>query len=113
MEGDVVDQTVTFQDDVSIHTLAWRVTVLRRIRDICIFVSIHTLAWRVTPYQIISAIGCDVSIHTLAWRVTCRPISWRQRPICFNPHPRVEGDTHMVRINVVDTKFQSTPSRGG
>ena len=54
-------------------------------------VSIHTLAWRVTSAWCQRLSLTVVSIHTLAWRVTSlrRFISSRNR---FNPHPRVEGD---------------------
>ena len=55
---------------VSIHTLAWRVTVDFLAFNFFKSVSIHTLAWRVTGWSWYGLVAYEVSIHTLAWRVT-------------------------------------------
>ena len=55
-------------------------------------ISIHTLAWRVTiDYRLIKN-WFEISIHTLAWRVTNGSVIIRFTHEDFNPHPRVEGD---------------------
>ena len=55
-------------------------------------VSIHTLAWRVTVDDVASLLLSLVSIHTLAWRVTTNCQANFITSFSFNPHPRVEGD---------------------
>ena len=37
---------------ISIHTLAWRVTVRRLLIVTAVAISIHTLAWRVTDARV-------------------------------------------------------------
>ena len=56
--------------EISIHTLAWRVTLRRIGADPVFYISIHTLAWRVTSTIKPVATWVAISIHTLAWRVT-------------------------------------------
>ena len=78
---------------VSIHTLAWRVTCGRRKDSPNQTVSIHTLAWRVTLGAFPLYVFTTVSIHTLAWRVTSSDRIYQVYQGGFNPHPRVEGDS--------------------
>ena len=55
-------------------------------------ISIHTLAWRVTISFVLVMHIFFISIHTLAWRVTRRIDYIVIHYTDFNPHPRVEGD---------------------
>ena len=48
MEGDYSNFAKLLAIDVSIHTLAWRVTKMAESCSFVSLVSIHTLAWRVT-----------------------------------------------------------------
>ena len=57
-------------------------------------ISIHTLAWRVTRAAAAGDVAVQISIHTLAWRVTGSWITSISRSTDFNPHPRVEGDRY-------------------
>ena len=70
VEGDAEGSELSNKWIVSIHTLAWRVTLAIHSQDFPIPVSIHTLAWRVTKYFAELYDYLIVSIHTLAWRVT-------------------------------------------
>ena len=98
-------------------------------------ISIHTLAWRVTEAKEVLQQGRDISIHTLAWRVTREHPFHKIFATDFNPHPRVEGDSASKsryrdgrnfnphpRVEGDKIRFfhcgeygtfQSTPSRGG
>ena len=51
VEGDAEGSELSNKWIVSIHTLAWRVTLAIHSQDFPIPVSIHTLAWRVTPQE--------------------------------------------------------------
>ena len=87
MEGDDGREIIILSRDVSIHTLAWRVTLHWLQRVISLAVSIHTLAWRVTNESIHSSIPNQ----------------------CFNPHPRVEGDSDNVSCSFGCTGFNPHP----
>ena len=56
-------------------------------------ISIHTLAWRVTVLNQVKTGRPKISIHTLAWRVTATTGLGYINLTDFNPHPRVEGDS--------------------
>ncbi len=87
------DAVIRGYQDISIHTLAWRVTriipissaipinfnphprvegdfISRLLRIPNSAISIHTLAWRVTSGIVNLCVKFGISIHTLAWRVT-------------------------------------------
>ena len=71
MEGDQTAAAgIVKADIISIHTLAWRVTLICGKTATTIRISIHTLAWRVTWTATSPAAAARISIHTLAWRVT-------------------------------------------
>ena len=104
---------ITLTVPISIHTLAWRVTLFYDCDDEIKLISIHTLAWRVTKMDALATMQDIISIHTLAWRVTQTPAHCLVPETHFNPHPRVEGDPIYVFKGAVFQPFQSTPSRGG
>ena len=72
-------------------------------------ISIHTLAWRVTIRRRCRAAVAVISIHTLAWRVTISAMSIHIQTRYFNPHPRVEGDVMACPIVVGILDFNPHP----
>ena len=59
-------------------------------------VSIHTPVWGVTKHRLIAGRCQSVSIHTPVWGVTSRVLHMSHVILCFNPHPRMGGDSGAV-----------------
>ena len=76
-------------------------------------ISIHTLAWRVTFCPVGSMTCNAISIHTLTWRVTGAAIFASTTSWNFNPHPHAEGDAGASFESMHMAQFQSTSSHGG
>ena len=114
MEGDNTPFAIDFKShSISIHSLAWRETILRIVYNPDFWISIHSLAWRETSTNAVSHFGrryfnplprmegdinrledivpIGISIHSLAWRETTLHFVY----------------LHKFRL------FQSTPSHGG
>ena len=84
-------------------------TKIERIDDRFTEISIHTLAWRVTVKERVYERDNGISIHTLAWRVTILRATYLVQIIHFNPHPRVEGDFILVHGCGDDDNFNPHP----
>ncbi len=56
--------------------------------------------------------SASVSIHAPAWGATSTAQARLGCPRCFNPRPRVGGDSSML-LSRLPPPFQSTPPRGG
>ena len=95
-----------FLDQISTHTLARRVTRLKKLVDVVGNISTHTLARRVTvPGIRLGRKSSDFNPHPRTegdrGRRPCR-----RRRSNFNPHPRTEGDRKGIAngtISVIST----------
>ena len=76
-------------------------------------ISIHTLAWRVT--LAVFRVAPEIYYFNPHPRVEGDKLGYRVPSLYvdFNPHPRVEGDRVSFRRSNISQRFQSTPSRGG
>ena len=77
-------------------------------------VSIHTLAWRVTIFGSIGQRNTNsFNPHPRVEGDKYSPLGDYLGDYRFNPHPRVEGDYPEATTIIDRDEFQSTPSRGG
>ena len=77
------------------------------------YISIHILAWRMTVDGLYMAIDSWISIHILAWRMTVAIDIALTATVDFNPHPRMEDDDGLRPVHSWVSEFQSTSSHGG
>ena len=110
-EGDVTGvATDTVIDNISIHALVKRATVMLTELDYKIYISIHALVKRATQYPVNIYGVYFISIHALVKRATRQKCGRKHKIRYFNPRPREEGDSLFYQACFFQHLFQSTPS---
>ena len=98
-------------DLVSTHAPAWGATKVAIFKHVGFVVSTHAPAWGATIVAEEVDLVAEVSTHAPAWGATNIGTHSRGRR-CFNPRPRVGGDTR-ASWKAPRRRFQPTPPRGG
>ena len=118
-------------EEISIHTLAWRVTGRRlsprrakthfnphpRVEGDRNIWDTRQIDSHFNPHPRVEGDGDElgtyvtyrISIHTLAWRVTAMRWFLFTMKCNFNPHPRVEGDLSAAQPRAADVYFNPHP----